>query len=88
MFKFDDNYTILEHDVMEYEMQQKYPNKYMIVTNCYRKDYHDYGDIIAILTSQEYYLLGLELSEPMMPKYHVWKGLALVVNNMLGFLPD
>ena len=73
MFSFSDNsHKIIESNVKIEDMQEKYIDKYMIVTNTRVVDTHIHGDVIAILTPAEYN--KLKKPENMLPKYSVWVG--------------
>ena len=86
MFSFSDtNPPILERNIRWGEAEEKYRDKFMIVINSHVKDTYLYGDIIAILTPEEY--IQLDFPEPAMPKYGVWKGLTLKMEGLgaLGY---
>jgi hypothetical protein len=51
MFSFFENsYVVIEGGVIYEDMQEKYPDNYMIVNNTHVANERLYGDIIAILT--------------------------------------
>ena len=69
------NPQILEHNIDWGVAQEKYYDKYMIVINSHLEGTRLHGDIIAILTPEEY--LALSKPEPMTPTYEAWIGVAL-----------
>ena len=76
MFSFyEPNPPILERNILWGDAEEKYPDKYMIVTNTHVENAELYGDILAILTPAEY--VKLQRPKPMTPKYQVWEGIAL-----------
>ncbi|MCL1997971.1 MAG: hypothetical protein FWG65_04305 [Turicibacter sp.] len=79
-FKSDYDYEILERDVIFDEMIQKYHDKYMIVLIRPQKNNRSCGNIVAILTPDEYY--NLEWPNPVPNKYVVWKGFSLKLEGM------
>ena len=86
MFSFDDpNPTILERNIRWGDAEKKYRDKFMIVINAHVKETYLHGDIVAILTPEEY--SGLDFPESMAPKYDVWKGLKLKMEGLgaLGY---
>ena len=80
MFSFDGEHEILEKDVIIQEMEMKYHDKYLIITNAYSKDARIRGDVIAILTPEEY--RKLEKPKPMLPKYGVGEGFSLQMDGL------
>ncbi|MCL1998835.1 MAG: hypothetical protein FWG65_08715 [Turicibacter sp.] len=80
MFSFDGEHEVLERDVIIEDMEQKYHDKYMIVINGHGRDCRLRGDIIAILTPEEY--SKLEKPKPMLPKYSVWEGFSLQLDGL------
>jgi hypothetical protein len=65
---------------------EKYPDRYMIVTNGHVEDREIHGDILALLTKEEY--AALDKPKSLTPKFGFWLGAALMeeeVNNWLGF---
>ena len=86
MFSFSNpNPAILENNIRWGEAEEKYRDKFMIVINPHLEDTYLYGDIIAILTPEEY--SELDFPEPMAPKYNVWKGIKLKMEGLgaLGY---
>jgi len=86
MFSFSDpNPTILEKNILWNDAEEKYSDKYMIVTNAHVEEAELYGDIIAILTPAEY--VQLPRPKPMAPKYQVWEGMELKAEGLgvVGF---
>ena len=71
----DSDHQILEHNIDWGEAQEKYYDKYMIVINSHLEGTRLHGDIIAILTPEEY--LALSKPDPMAPVYEAWIGVAL-----------
>ena len=69
------NPQILERNMDWAEAQEKYYDKYMIIINAHLEGTRLHGDIIAILTPEEYF--ALSKPEPMVPKYEAWIGEAL-----------
>ena len=81
MFSFTDpNPTILEHNIRWGEAEEKYPDKFIIVINPHFENAELHGDIVAILTPDEY--RTLDFPEPLAPKYNVWKGLKLKMEGL------
>ncbi|MCL1996453.1 MAG: hypothetical protein FWG63_09630 [Defluviitaleaceae bacterium] len=80
MFSFDGEHKILEHNVIIEDMEDKYHDKYMIAINRYGGDTRIRGDVVAILTPDEYF--SLEKPKPMPSKYSVWKGLSLQMDGL------
>ena len=77
MFSFDDpSPQILEHNIDWGEAQEKYPHSYMIVINRHLIGTKLHGDIIGILTPEEYDFL--EKPVPFLPKYCIWEGVAVM----------
>ncbi|MCL2017133.1 MAG: hypothetical protein FWG68_12895 [Defluviitaleaceae bacterium] len=74
MFNFDSEHEILEHDVIIDDMMQEYHDKYLIIINGHSENSRIKGDIVAILTPQEYY----DLPRPIPQKYSVGEGLSLI----------
>jgi len=82
---FEDNYTILEANVAFDDAQERYPDSYMVTINGHVKDKRIHGDIIAILSQDEYNTLVIPQS--IAPKFSVLEGLNVVrgkVGNSLG----
>ena len=76
MFTFaDPNPPIIERAILWGDAEEKYADKFMIVTNTYVEAAELYGDILAILSPSEY--ADLDKPKPMCPKYGVWKGIGL-----------
>ena len=77
--------NIFEKNIKWADAEKKYHDKYLIVTNVSIKDAELYGDIIAILNSQEYN--ALKKPKPMTPKYQVWEGLSIKAEGLgvLGY---
>jgi hypothetical protein len=87
MFSFaDGTHTVIERNARHGDMMEKYPDSYMIVRNGHLENETIHGDVIAILTQKEYE--SLDRPRNLAPKFTVWKGTALIeeeVNNRLGF---
>ena len=86
MFSFSDpNPPVLERNIEWGEAEEKYPDKFMIVTNTHVEDSYLYGDIVAILSPKEY--VDLEKPKVITPRYRVWEGIAVKMEGMgiLGF---
>ena len=67
--------TVYESGVEIDAMEAKYHDKYMIVINGRSENGRILGDIVAILTPDEYHTL--KKPKPMLPKYRVWEGNSL-----------
>jgi len=80
MFSFNGEHEILEHDVIVEDMEDKYHDKYMIVISRPSDDSRFHGDVVAILTPDEYF--ELKKPKPTPPKYSVWKGLSLQMDGL------
>ena len=81
MFSFSDpNPKIIEHKVNMGEMQKKHHDKYIITINHYLENFESHGDVVAILTPEEYRML--DKPKPMAPKYGVWKGVSLALEGL------
>ena len=72
---FNSNPQILVQNIDWGEAQEKYYDKYMIVINSHLEGTRLHGDIIAILTPEEYF--ALKKPDPLAPKYEAWIGAAL-----------
>ena len=73
MFSFGrDNYTIIESNVVYEEMQEKYPDRIMVVINTCVRNMRLCGDIIALLTEEEFSLV--EQPESIAPRFGIWLG--------------
>jgi len=86
MFSFTNpDPPILERNIIWGDAEEKYPDKFMIVINARFVDSELYGDIIAMLTPEEY--SELDFPEPMAPKFNVWKGMKLKMEGLgvLGY---
>jgi len=76
MFTFaDPNPPVIERAILWGDAEEKYADKFMIVTNTYVEEAELYGDIIAVLSPKEY--AALEKPTPMCPRYGVWEGIGL-----------
>jgi len=82
---FSESTDILVHKIKWGDAEKKYPDKYLIATNTYVEDGDLYGDIIGILTPEEY--CALKRPKPMAPKYYLWEGLELKAKGLgvLGY---
>jgi len=80
MFSFDGEHEILEHNVIIEDMEQKYHDKYMIVINGHGEDSRIKGDIVAILTPEEFY--ALEKPKQWLPKYGLWEGFSIQIKGL------
>ena len=81
MFSFDNpNPSILEHNVNYNDIEAIYTDKYVIAINPHTIDGNTFGDIIAILTPEQYRILGKPKKS--FPIYTVLEG----VNLKLGGL--
>ena len=86
MFSFSEpNPIILEKNILWGDAEEKYRDKFLIVMNAHFENTGLYGDIVAILTPEEY--SELDFPEPMAPTYNVWKGLQLKMEGLgaLGY---
>jgi len=73
MFSFDqESYSIIEQGVIYEDMQEKYPNKLMIVINTHVSNMRLCGDIIALLTEEEF--SKVKMPESIAPKFGIWRG--------------
>jgi hypothetical protein len=82
---FSENPIILESKVKLCDAEKTHHDKYVIATNAHVENAELYGDIIAILTPEEY--ANLKKPNPMTPKYVVMEGLSLKVRGLgvLGY---
>lgn len=71
----DSNPQIIEENIELGEAMELYPDRFMIATNFRPESADIRGDIIAVLSPDEY--LSLEKPDPMAPKYNVWVGTLL-----------
>jgi len=86
MFSFTESKpSILEHNIIWGDAEEKYPDKFMIVINTRFEESELRGDVIAILTPEEY--SELDFPEPLAPKFNVWKGIKLKMEGLgvLGY---
>jgi len=88
MFSFTKkSYEILEKNVYLDNMRRKYPDNYMIVTNGHADSGYRQGNIIAILTEDEY--RQLTLPENLAPRFSILRGVNILQKereNYLGFI--
>ena len=78
MFSFTaERYDILDGSIMYEVAQSKYPNKIMIVQNVHVKDKRIYGDIIAIMSVDEYEIL--RKPKKISLRFGIWEGDDLMV---------
>jgi hypothetical protein len=86
MFSFHANdYDILDAEIAFDEAQEKYPDNYMIVMNGHVLNKRLHGDIVAILTKDEYDALAMPKS--IAPRFGVLEGVSILrgkVDNSLG----
>ena len=81
MFSFFENdYSVIENNVMFEDMQIKYADKYMIIKNGHVENKRIHGDIIAILTPEEYEVL--EVPKSIAPKFAVWEGYSIMIERI------
>ena len=71
---------VLERDVNIEAMEEKYPDKYMLVINSHLVDGRIFGDIVAFLKSEEYRELKKEKAIP--SDYSVWEGDSLKLGGL------
>jgi hypothetical protein len=87
MFSFnEDHYDAIEKNISHGEAIEKYPDSYMVVMNGHLEDKKVHGDIVALLTWDEY--IALEKPNNIVPKFGFWVGNAMMeweVYNSLGF---
>ncbi|MCL2017134.1 MAG: hypothetical protein FWG68_12900 [Defluviitaleaceae bacterium] len=79
MFSFDGEHEILEHDVIIEDMEDKYPDKFMIAVSRPSTDSRIHGDVLAILTPAEY--SKIKFPKPMPRGYSVWVGISLQMDD-------
>jgi len=73
MFTFDqDSYQVIEQGVIYEEMQRKYPNKLMVVINAHVNNMRLCGDIIALLSEEEF--SKVKVPKNIAPKFGIWRG--------------
>ena len=86
MFSFKEpEYKILEKDVAKSDIISKYKDNYLIVKNAHNVNGRIYGDVLAILTREEFE--ELDLGECEAPKFYIWEGIIIrneVNENRLG----
>jgi hypothetical protein len=81
MFSFDNpNPQILERGVNYNDIEATYNDKYVIAINARHIDSATYGDIIAILTPEEYRNLGKPNKS--YPTYTVMQGYKLMLGGL------
>jgi hypothetical protein len=71
----DPNPEIIEENIELGDAMELYPDRFMIATNFRTGSPGIRGDIIAVLSPDEY--LSLEKPNPMAPKFNVWVGTLL-----------
>jgi hypothetical protein len=85
MFTFTaDHYDVIERNIRHGEVIEKYPDCYMIVMNGHVENEAIHGDIVAVLTKDEY--VALIKPRNLAPRFGIWKGSALIeedVNNLI-----
>lgn len=75
---FDTNtHTVYESNVCLDDMEEKYTDKYMIASNMQLIDSQLYGNIIAILTPNEYTSFKKQHPESILPDYCIIVGVEL-----------
>ena len=73
MFSFKNiEYPVLITNISETEAINQYSENYLIVKNSYNNRGEIYGDIIAILTREEF--ADLDLKDCKAPKFYIWEG--------------
>jgi len=77
-----DTHTLYESNVYLCDMEEKYPDKYLIVTNTKSLNGRLHGDIIAIMTPVEYAGFKKQHPEPILPKFGVVVGLAIKMGGL------
>ncbi len=70
------NQLTLEKNIEMGEAAEKYFDKYMVVKNAHLENSYLHGDIIAVLSSDEY--SKLEKPKEMFPTYEIWEGTAVI----------
>jgi hypothetical protein len=87
MFLFtEDHYDAIEKNITHGEAIEKYPDSYMIVMNGHLEDREVHGDIVALLTRDEY--VALEKPNNIVPKFGFWVGNTMMMAeayNRVGF---
>ena len=90
MFAFDKKpYEIIEKDAIIHDIRRVYPDKVMIVLNSHVKNKQRCGDIVAILTTEEYAQLRRNLPENYSSVFSTIKGINILTEekeNYLGFI--
>jgi hypothetical protein len=81
MFTFDNpNPAILERNMDFNEIETIYPDKYVIAINARHIDSITYGDIIAILSPEQY--RNLDKPNKSFPTYTVMQGINLILGGL------
>jgi Golgi nucleoside diphosphatase len=90
MFSFDKQpYEIIEKNVLIDDIRRKYPDNIMITINGCVKDRKRHGDVVAILTAEEYLLLREDLPNDYSMRFSTIKGINILneeKENYLGFI--
>jgi hypothetical protein len=67
-----DSCSVIEQGANYDEMVGKYPDSYIVVRNGHMKDGETYGDVVAILTQEEYN--PSDIPRNFVPRFTVWEG--------------
>ena len=85
MFSFmSNNHKILVSGIQLERAREEYPDKCIVVTNACVKNERVFADIVAILSKEEYD--AIEKPKSIAPKFSVWKGIALQLEEVNGSL--
>lgn len=82
---FETEYEVLEANMVFDVMQEKYPDKYMVVMNGHVENKRLCSDIVAILSQEKYN--ALEKQSSIAPKFGIVEGISVLygkVDNSLG----
>ena len=83
MFSFDTiKHDIREYDVVLDEMETKYRDKYMVFINVASKDMQLRGDLVAVLSPDEYAELRKHGALKIPQNYTVLKGVDLLIGGL------
>jgi len=86
MFSFEKkNHNVLIKNIAKSDVTSKHSGNYIIAKDVYNDGGKFYGDVLAILTKEEFE--KLDLRECKAPKFYIWEGVTIrdeVNENRLG----
>ena len=86
MFAFDKPYEIIEKNILIDDLREKYPDNIMITINGHIEEERRHGDVIAILTEEEYTKLRKNFPVNYSSKFATIKGINILRDGREGWL--